>query len=170
MKVKVAQPSLFFATPWTIQSMESLHSPAVNTSLLQSPVLWFLWLHCALGTGTGLDYRMTPEGCRPGGQLNHLDRFVLHIFFCTLVFPFCLRCPSHQGLEWVHHNFLMMVSEVPVQNLRVFQSCVHCWVFQICWYTECSILTASYFSILNLSTRILSPLLPLLTASLLGRN
>ena len=25
----------------------------------------------------------------------------------------------------------------------LFQSCGHCWVFQICWHTECSTLTAS---------------------------
>ena len=38
------------------------------------------------------------------------------------------------GLEW---------------KLIFFQSCGHCWVFQICWDTECSTLTASSFRILN---------------------
>ena len=38
------------------------------------------------------------------------------------------------GLEW---------------KLIFFQSCDHCWVFQICWDTECSTLTASSFRILN---------------------
>ena len=27
----------------------------------------------------------------------------------------------------------------------VFQSCGHCWVFQICWHIDCSTLTASFF-------------------------
>ena len=27
----------------------------------------------------------------------------------------------------------------------IFQSCGHCWVFQICWHTECSTFTASFF-------------------------
>ena len=31
----------------------------------------------------------------------------------------------------------------------LFQSCGHCWVFQICWHTECSTLTASSFRIWN---------------------
>ena len=31
------------------------------------------------------------------------------------------------------------------------QSCGHCWVFQICWFTECSTLTASSFRIWNSS-------------------
>ena len=37
----------------------------------------------------------------------------------------------------------------------LFQSCGHCWVFQICWHIECSTLTASSFRIWNRSTRIL---------------
>ena len=40
-----------------------------------------------------------------------------------------------------------------------FQSCGHCWVFQICWHIECSTFTASSFRIWNSSTRI--PLPPL---------
>ena len=35
-----------------------------------------------------------------------------------------------------------------------FQSCNHCWVFQICWHIECSTFTASYFRIWNSSTGI----------------
>ena len=39
----------------------------------------------------------------------------------------------------------------------LFQSCGHCWVFQICWHIECSTFTASSFRIWNSSTGILSP-------------
>jgi len=31
----------------------------------------------------------------------------------------------------------------------LFQSCGHCWVFQICWHIECSTLTESSFRIWN---------------------
>ena len=41
----------------------------------------------------------------------------------------------------------------------LFQSCGHCWVFQICWHIECSTLTASSFRIWNSFTGI--PLPPL---------
>ena len=41
----------------------------------------------------------------------------------------------------------------------LFQSCGHCWVFQIWWHIECSTYTASYFRIWNSSTGI--PSLPL---------
>ena len=43
----------------------------------------------------------------------------------------------------------------------LFQSCGHCWVFQMCWHTECSTFTASSFRIWNSSTGIPSPPLAL---------
>ena len=44
----------------------------------------------------------------------------------------------------------------------LFQSCGHCWVFQICWHIECSTFTASSFRIWNSSTGVPSPSLALL--------
>ena len=38
--------------------------------------------------------------------------------------------------------------------MDLFQSCGHCWVFQICWHIECSTFTASSFRIWNSSTGI----------------
>ena len=49
----------------------------------------------------------------------------------------------------------------------LFQSCGHCWVFQICWHIKCSIYTASSFKIWNSSTGILSPPLALFIMMLL---
>ena len=51
-------------------------------------------------------------------------------------------------------------------KIDLFQSCSHCWVFQICWYIECSILTASTLGILNSSTGIPSPPLALFVVML----
>ena len=39
----------------------------------------------------------------------------------------------------------------------LFQSCGHCWVFQICYHIECSTFIASSFKIWNSSTGIPSP-------------
>ena len=36
----------------------------------------------------------------------------------------------------------------------LFQSCVHCWIFQICWHTDCITLTASSFRMLNAASEI----------------
>ena len=41
----------------------------------------------------------------------------------------------------------------------LFQSCGHCWVFQICWHIKCSILTVLSFRIWNSSAGI--PSLPI---------
>ena len=51
----------------------------------------------------------------------------------------------------------------------LFQSCGHCWVFQICWRIECSTFTASSFRIWNCSTGIPSPPLALFLVMLLSK-
>ena len=48
----------------------------------------------------------------------------------------------------------------------IFQSCGHCWVFQICWHFECSTFTALSFRIWNSSTGIPSPPLALFVVML----
>ena len=48
----------------------------------------------------------------------------------------------------------------------LFQSCGHCWVFQICWDIEYSTFTESSFRIWNSSTGILSPPLALFVVML----
>ena len=48
----------------------------------------------------------------------------------------------------------------------LFQSCGHCWVFQICWHIECNTFTASSFRIWNNPTGSPSPPLALLVVML----
>ena len=52
----------------------------------------------------------------------------------------------------------------------LFQYCGNCWIFQICWHTECSTLTASSFQIWNSSAGILSPPLALFVVMLLKNH
>ena len=51
-------------------------------------------------------------------------------------------------------------------NTDLFQSCGHCWAFQICWHIECNTFTASSFRIWNSSTEIPSPPLALFVVML----
>ena len=51
-------------------------------------------------------------------------------------------------------------------KIDLFQSCGHCWVFQICLHIECNTSTASSFKILKNSAGILSPPLALFVAML----
>ena len=48
----------------------------------------------------------------------------------------------------------------------IFQSCGHCWVFQICWHIECRTFIALSFRIWNSSTGIPSPPLALFVVML----
>ena len=48
----------------------------------------------------------------------------------------------------------------------LFQSCGHCWLFQMCWHIECSTFTASSSRIWNSSTGIPSPPLALFVVML----
>ena len=48
----------------------------------------------------------------------------------------------------------------------LFQSCGHCWVFQICWHITCTTFTASSFRIWNSSTGIPSPAVTLFVVML----
>jgi len=52
------------------------------------------------------------------------------------------------------------------ENWHFFQSCGHCWVFQICWHIECSTSTTSSFRIWNTSAGIPSPPLALFVVML----
>ena len=52
----------------------------------------------------------------------------------------------------------------------LFQSCGHCWVFQIYWHIECSTLTVSSFRFWNSSTVIPSPPLALFIVMLPQAN
>ena len=49
----------------------------------------------------------------------------------------------------------------------LFQSCGHCWVFQICWHIECSTFTTSSFRIWKSSIGVPSPPLALFIVMLL---
>ena len=74
-------------------------------------------------------------------------------------------------LEWdkcncaVEHSLALPFFGIGVKT-DLFQSCGHCWVFQICWKIECSTFTASSFRIWNSSTGIPSPPLALFVVML----
>ena len=62
--------------------------------------------------------------------------------------------------------FLLCIFTARISEFDLFQSCGHCWVFQICWHMACSTFTASSFRIWNSSTGIPSPPLALFVVML----
>ena len=65
-----------------------------------------------------------------------------------------------QWLDWTELNMVVRIFlGIAFFRLewRPFQSCGHCWVFQICWHIKCSTFKASSFRIWSSSTGIPSP-------------
>ena len=77
-----------------------------------------------------------------------------------------LSCEMSVIVWWFEHSLALLFFGIGMKT-DLFQSCDHCWVFQICWHIECSTLTASSFRIGNKSAGIPSPPLALLVVMLL---
>ena len=85
------------------------------------------------------------------------------------IWKFIVHVLLKPGLENFEHYFASVWDECSCavvwtffgigMKTELFQSCGHCWVFQICWHNECSTLTVSSFRIWNSSTGIPSPAL-----------
>ena len=71
-----------------------------------------------------------------------------------------LACEMSAIVWYSEHSLALPFFGIGMKT-DLFQSCGYCWVFQICWHTECSILMASSFRIWNSSAEIPSPLLAL---------
>ena len=71
-----------------------------------------------------------------------------------------LMCEMSAIVWYFEHSLALPFFGIRMKT-DLFQSCGHCWVFQICWHIECSTFTASSFRIWNSSTGIASLLLAL---------
>ena len=67
-----------------------------------------------------------------------------------------LACEMSAIMWQFEHSLALPFFRIGMKT-ALFQSCGHCWVFQICWHTKCSTFTASSFRIWNSSTGIPSP-------------
>ena len=85
---------------------------------------------------------------------------------------FTLAPPCRSDSMWNEHNCMVILTffgiALPGTGMKIylFQSCGHCWAFQICGHIERSTLTASYFRIWKSSVEIPSPPLALFTSFL----
>ena len=88
----------------------------------------------------------------------HIWKFSGHV----LLKPSLKDFEHNLGSMWNEHNcsfehsLALPFFEIGMKT-DLFQSCGHCWVFQIGWHTECSTFTASSFRIWNSSAGIPSP-------------
>ena len=68
-------------------------------------------------------------------------------------------------LQYFEHSLALPFLVIGMKT-NLFQSCGHCWVFQICWHIEGNTLTASSFRIWKSSNGIPLPPLALFVAML----
>ena len=87
---------------------------------------------------------------------------------CFVIRIYSLKVPeTHPRMDWnvfnviIRHTSALIFFEIGMKT-DLSQSCGDCWVFQICWHTEYSKLTVSFFRSLKNWARILSPPLALL--------
>ena len=64
-----------------------------------------------------------------------------------------LACEMSVIVQKFEHSLALPFFEIG-KKTDLFQSCGHCWAFQICWNTECSTLTVWSFRIWNSSAGI----------------
>ena len=84
---------------------------------------------------------------------------VCHCFHCfPIYFPW--SDGTSAVVQYFEHSLALPFFGIGMKT-DFFQSCGHCWVFQICWHIECSTFTASSFRNWNSSTGIPSPPLAL---------
>ena len=127
---------------------------------------------------SGLAWRI-PGTWEPGGLLSVGSHRVGHDWsdLAAYIWKVLVHVLLKPSLKDIQHNLASMWNEWNWTIAQIFsfaspffgigmktdlfQSCSHCWVFQVCWHIECSTLTASSFRILNSSAGIPSPLLAL---------
>ena len=80
----------------------------------------------------------------------HILEAVWKILSITL-----LACEMSTTVWWIEHSLALPFFGIGRKQL--FLSCGHFWVFQVCWYNECSIATAASFTIWNILAGIPSP-------------
>ena len=102
----------------------------------------------------------------------HIWKFLVHI----LLKPSLKDFQHNLASMWNKHNCMVIWKFSGISLLRIgmktdlFQSCGYCWVFQICWHTECCTLAAASFRIWNRSAGIPSPPLALFVVILPKMN
>ena len=84
---------------------------------------------------------------------------------CNILSMTLLAWEMSAVVRWLAHALVLPFLGIGMR-IDLFQSCGHCWVFQICWHIECNPLMASSYRVLNSSTGIPSHPLALLTAVL----
>ena len=100
-------------------------------------------------------------------SILNIWKFTVHVLLMTGLenLSYTLIVCEMSEIVWYFDRSLALPFFGIGMKTDLFQSCGHCWVFQICWHIECSTFTASStassYRIWNSSTGIPSPPLAL---------
>ena len=127
----------------------------------------FLELSCFFNDPVDVDNLISGSSAFSKSSLN-IWKFTVHL----LLKPGLENFEHYFASVWDECSCAVVWTFFGIAFLRIgmktdhFQSCDHCWVFQIFWHIECSTFTASSFRIWNSSTGIPSPALLLFVVML----
>ena len=97
-------------------------------------------------------------------QLEHLEGSSWFMHCWSLAWRILsitlLACKMSAIVQQLKHSLALPFFGIGMKT-DLFQSCGHCWVFQICWHIECSTFRALSFRIWNRSSGIPTPPLAL---------
>ena len=147
---------------WGISQFVVIHTDKGFGIIHKAEVYVFLELSCSFDDLMDVTNLISASAAFSKSSLN-IWNFTVHI----LLKP---GLENFQHVRWVQLcsslDILWQCLSLRLEWTVLFQSCGHCWVFQICWHIECSTFTASSFRIWNSSTGILSPPLALFAVKL----
>ena len=126
----------------------------------------FLEFSCFVYNPTDVGNLISGSSAFSKSNLN-IWKFLVHV----LLKPSLENFEHYFASMWNKCNYAVVRTFFDITLLwdsktDLFQSCDHCWVFQICWHIECSTLTTSSFRIWNSSAGIRSPPLALFVVML----
>ena len=117
----------------------------------------FLELSCFFDDPADIGNLISGSTAFSKSSLN-IWKFMVHILLSLTwrILSITLLVCEMSAIVWQFEHSLALPFFGIGMKTDLFQSCGHCWVFQICWHIKCSTLTVSSFSIWNSSTVFLS--------------
>ena len=145
-----------------------IHTVKVFSIVNEAEVDVFLEFPCFLYDSTN-DGNLISDSSAFSKPNLYIQKFSVHVLLkpSWRIFIIILVACEMTTVVWQSEHSLALLFFGIGRKIDLFQSCGHCWVFQIWWHVECSTFTASSFRIWNSSAGILSPPLALFIVMLL---